>query len=176
MGAIMNKKMLLLAAMAIGANSVLPLAASADAMYSDIKQVIVEDALTGKTDPEKYDNTVRALDQLYYARESIKERIFSIHMKNNIEQTQIAPTFAALSGLCFVAAGYKNYTKVFGAHDLGFFGVITLGIAVLSYFNQALDLKENKNKLAEINEVITKLEAMKTELAGKLGIVEIQRV
>ena len=162
--------MLLLAAIAIGTQSILPLAASADAMYSDIKQVIVEDALTGKTDQEKYWNIERVLGELYEKREYLKNRIVSIHSRYDVGKTYTVQVITALGALFFAAAGYKYHKN----HDNAFEGII-FGTAALTgaagiYFSDLLELKGIKSKIAEINTAIVKLEAMKAELADKLGI------
>src|SRR5438309_9878082 len=99
----MNKRIMLLTAL-IAASPVLHVAASADAMYNDIK-LILEDRVTGKTDEERLYHIQDVLRTVSNYKDSMQSQIISLHAR--VDQDKYASlVFGALGALCFgVATG-----------------------------------------------------------------------
>lgn len=172
----MYKQMLLLVAMAIGStSSILPVTFSNGSMYMDIKN-IVSNAYTGDTDQKRYANIIYTLDQLDKNRRLINESILKSYASLSDNKT-IALFFGGIGITTLAATAYVNHVNNITAIDkCGMFGIISSITGLFLYYGDCVKIYLMKKKVAEINEVITKLETMKTELANKLGIVETQQI
>ena len=162
----MNKRIMLLTALIV-ASPVLHVAASADAMYNDIK-VILEDRVTGKNDEERLYHIQDVLRTVRYYKADMQNQIVSLHARIDHDK-QASVIFGALSALCFgiSTTGYFHVENIDKA-AFAVLGLMSAGTAAYAFCKQSMDLYNLKNKINELNPVIVKLEVMEISLLEKL--------
>lgn len=157
------KKLILSLAMLVGSSSVLPLVASAESMYQDIMGSIVNASLV-KNDQERLEKLNNALSSVREEKHDAEWRIVRLHGRfNNSADLTLATIMTTLT----VALPFVNVKAKLGEALVlsTLSGIFTIGFLA----RQQIDCYFAKNKLAEFNEVIAKLEAAKAELENKIA-------
>lgn len=153
----------------IAASPVVQVAASAEAMYSDIK-VILEDKVTGKTDEQRLYYVQDVLQTVRYYKDNMQNQIISLHATVDHDKSATL-VFGALSALCFgVSTGcacIENVDKV----GFALLGTLSTGAAIFTFCKRNIDRYNFKNKINELTAVIAKLEAIEKPLREKLESV-----
>lgn len=161
----MKKKLILSFAMLVGASSALSLVASAESMYQDIISNIVNSSLI-KDDQQRLDKLYLSLDDVRNLKINAEWHLINSHGNTRVEDVMAGTLMAGLSALA-LSLSYVDPT-VTTAQSLvvgGFAGFASLSIFAKQYVERYF----TKKKLAELNEVIAKLETMKTELENKVA-------
>ncbi|HEX4069456.1 MAG TPA: hypothetical protein VHX42_05140 [Candidatus Babeliales bacterium] len=161
----MNNKIMLYAALVIS-----QINASVESMYHDIKE-IVEDRLTGQDELQRLYNVEEALLQLKTYKKKIQDDIIKLHVCKNskINKTILGNIVPLLLG------GYGIYVYRMGdiSIDLSKKQNILWPFTVICGFfllNQKnIEIYFKKNKIKELNVVISKLEALQDSLTEEVN-------
>jgi hypothetical protein len=161
----MNKKMLLLTAL-VALAPVLPAIASADDMYSDIK-VILEDKFHQFS---PLFTIHQALVTLNMEKDHLQSRVIQSHLQVDQEK-KIGIAFGVLGAMCGGLSAVSHFCYGFDKRDAAPFAVFS-AMSFMGFLaclcKKQVDLYYNKKKIAEINAVIVKLEAMEKALLEKV--------
>jgi hypothetical protein len=171
----MMKKIMMALAIAVGASSVLPVAASADSMYQDIMNNIVNNSLV-KDDATRLANVRKALGDVYQSKYNAEYYLINSHGSTRIDDKVLGTITAVLSAITLLHP-YIDPTKTFDSLYIdptmkkfeslivgGICGMVSSAIFATKHIQRYYD----KKKLAELNEVIAKLEKVNAELIDKI--------
>jgi len=165
----MNKKMLLLALL-VAAAPVLQMAGSVEAMYQDVNNII-EDKHNSKNDSDRLNNLENALFRVLDYKGRLEAKIYIMHSRVDYEK-MAGLAFGALSGIFFGASVLSHYVdNLFIKEDRALFallGVLSATRSVVGLCKKKISLYYSKKKIAELNVMITRLQAMKKELLDKI--------
>jgi hypothetical protein len=153
------KKLILSVAMLMGASSVLPLVASAESMYQDIMGSIVNASLV-KDDGDRIGRLYGALSDVRHLKCQAEWRLASLHGRTEDAGDQMVGALGLGTGMITIFSADKT-TQLISS--------VLAGLSVVLLTAKYLSCYSTKAKLAELNEVIAKLEVAKAELENKIA-------
>jgi hypothetical protein len=160
------KKILLLVTAFVVLNPVLQVVASVEDMYSDIKTVI-NDPLTGKNDNQRLNNVREALKTLKYRKKSMEGSIIYLHSPESYSKF-VSLFLGMLTGIVG-GLGVLNYVNgTMQLIEVVGIGTACTSISLFLNYESKIKLYYIKKKIKEVNEVITRLEAMEKALIKKI--------
>ncbi len=160
----MMKKIIMALAIVVGVSPMLPIAASADSMYQDIINTIVNNSLV-KDDATRLDNVRKALREVGYSKDNAEYYLIRSHGNTQLADKVAGAMMASLGAIAF-SLPYIDPTVTTAQSILlgGACGLYSLAFFAKQYAERYYD----KKKLAELNEVIAKLEKVEAELQSKV--------
>lgn len=170
MGAIMNKRMMILLAGIISISPVVQIVASAESMYQDIVQNAINDSMKN---PE-YANTIQlysienALVQVNDLRQIAQSKLLrSYDFMNSGVMTYLRGLNGFLGGAA-ILAGINQYVRLNGKVEDVAMGLIVGTLGLSAYCADKIERYAVRKQIKQYNEVIAKLELKKTELKKKI--------
>ena len=174
----MKKKLMLALAMVIGLNAVLPAFASVESMYNDLK-ALIEDPVSGKSLHQRLDNVQDILRKAFRKKESLSNKIVRANIETDAQDTIEKNSFGIACASLALFAGYTASTGwLIPANEWKYneppeqFAVVAVICGAVAVFILGYDSAVhfcNKRKLAEINKLIIKLQAMEKDLQEEIA-------
>jgi hypothetical protein len=172
MGAIMNKRMMIMLAGFIGISPVVQVIASAESMYQDIVQNAINDSLG---DPEHaHAVQLYLIEKAIYQVDTSRQKAQSNLIRSHDVMTNAITTYLrglpGFLGVALIVRGIHNYVQLNGTVGGISEDCIVGAVGLSAYFFDKIEQYLLRKQIKQYNEVIAKLKLKKTELKKKVKI------